>query len=205
MPVLSPDWPQQPDEAAFLEGDQSENEIDSDNRLTPDWSQAGEVNVPGIGQRRCRVCRRNTVKQLVSTVDVAQNYDRHLWDCMKEIRCLSSNKSDDSKHERQRQRQRPFNLSVVGDADISSNRTEIDVAKMCGSEKRVNLRNLTVYHEKLPEPSSRLKDACQHCIWEQITCSCWRSLPLHGIRVVFQQQSQPCKPSTVQFQALARA
>ena len=126
------------------EGDQSFN-----GRNTPDWSQAGATEhsirrVPSIGQKRCRVCQRNTVKQLGSTGEthfheLTQNSNtyadhQHRQDNVenreKEVGWLSIRVSDDSKYEKRRQR--PSDLNVVGDAD-SSNRMETDISKMSHS------------------------------------------------------------------------
>ncbi|KAL6496474.1 hypothetical protein OROGR_029732 [Orobanche gracilis] len=114
--MLFPARLQQSDETLrpiAVEGNQSrEKELDSDSRLTPDyWSQAGSV--PAIVQKRCRLCRRDTVKQRTPTretrlYDVAENsnifaqnnvfsdhhHHHHLRNCVKEIGWLSGNVSN---------------------------------------------------------------------------------------------------------------
>lgn len=127
------------------EGDQSFN-----GRNTPDWSRAGATEhsvrrVPSIRQKRCRVCQKNTVKQVGSTGEthfheLAQNSKtyadhQHRQDCVenreKEVGWLSSHVSDDSKYEKRRQRL--SELNVFEGKDLS-NRTATDISKMSHSD-----------------------------------------------------------------------
>lgn len=126
-----------------------------EKRFTPQWSRAGAVEqcVPASGpqhrQKRCRVCQRNTVKQLESIEEthfygMARNSnrftnlqhqqnnesDRYLWNSEQQMGSLYESKSEKGRQIR------AFvnNLDGIGDTDISSDRMVSDISKMSNSD-----------------------------------------------------------------------